>query len=234
VTSLADRRVRSSLVPEAAPTHWQQWHRAYDDPSSPLSRRLAVVQRWVGRVLDEAPAGAVTVVSMCAGRGHDVIDVVRDHPRRADVRARLVELDPVLAADAAAAAHAHGLTGVEVLNGDAATTDAYAGGVPADLILVCGVFGNVAESDIRRTVDELASLAAPGATVIWTRHRRPPDLTPTVRAWFRAAGFDEVAWETAPDAAFGVGVSRLTAPPRPFGPGRRLFSFVGDGAAANR
>jgi hypothetical protein len=66
--------------------------------------------------------------------------------------------------------------------------------------------------------------------VIWTRHRRPPDRTEDIRAWFAAAGFDEIAFE-APDALglVGVGAHRLAAPARPLVPGRRLFTFVGDG-----
>src|SRR5205823_8039555 len=76
---------------------WQAWHQRYDDPGSELSRRLAAVQTQVRAALDRAPAGPVPVVSLCAGQGCDLLDVLEDHPRRADVRARLVELDPELA-----------------------------------------------------------------------------------------------------------------------------------------
>jgi hypothetical protein len=40
-----------------------------------------------------------------------------------------------------------------------------------------------------------SALCRPGATVIWTRGRRPPDLTPQVRAWFSENGFGEVAFD---------------------------------------
>jgi hypothetical protein len=33
------------------------------------------------------------VISLCAGQGRDLLGVLADHPRREDVRARLVELD---------------------------------------------------------------------------------------------------------------------------------------------
>jgi hypothetical protein len=70
-------------------------------------------------------------------------------------------------------------------------------------------------------------LCAPGATVIWTRHRRPPDLTPTVRRWFTDAGFEGIDF-VAPDGfLFGVGVQRLTARPAPFVADTKLFEFVG-------
>ena len=76
----------------------------------------------------------------------------------------------------------------------------------------------------------LPMLCSPGALVLWTRHRRPPDLTPDVRAWFADAGFDEVAFES-PDAAgvVAVGVHRLAVAPQPFRPGTKWFTFVGKG-----
>ena len=41
---------------------------------------------------------------------------------------------------------------VEVVTGSAAWTDVYAGIVPVDVVIVCGVFGNVPEGDVARTV----------------------------------------------------------------------------------
>jgi hypothetical protein len=88
------------------------------------------------------------------------------------------------------------------------------------------VFGNITDDDIERTVGYLPMFCAPGATVIWTRYRKAPDLTPTVRGWFERCGFDEVAWD-APDGLFvGVGTHRLAAAPMPFDPGVNLFTFV--------
>ena len=101
--------------------------------------------------------------------------------------------------------------------------------MPADLVLVCGVFGNVTDDDVMRTIDLLPTLCAPGATVIWTRHRRAPDLTPAVRRRFAAAGFEEVAFHALDGTTQGVGMHRLTAAPCPFAPDERLFTFVGYG-----
>ena len=159
-----------------------------------------------------------------------MIELLRDHPRRGAARLRLVELDPALVDHARAAVSMARLDHVEVVAGDASTTDAAIGAVPADLVLACGIFGNIADADIRNFVELLPTLCAPDATVIWTRHRRAPDLTPRVRAWFERAGFDEVGFD-APDeqGLVGVGTHRLVAHPRPFEPGRRLFTFVGDG-----
>ncbi len=57
------------------------------------------------------------------------------------------------------------------------------------------------------------------------RHRSPPDLTPALRSWFAAAGFDEEAFEVSPDGFMAVGGHRLTGEPAPLTPGQRLFTF---------
>ncbi len=198
-----------------------------------LQRRLAMVQGLVGDVLDAATPGEnIRILSLCAGRGQDVIDVVAQHPRRDDVVARLVELDPSLGADAREAAHGAGLAGVEVMTGDASSTDAAAGLGPAHLVLLCGIFGNITDADIRMTIEHTPSLCAPGATVLWTRHRGAPDFTTTIREWFGASGFEEVAFGSPTDAPLvGVGAHRLTPIPPPFRPGVRLFTFVDDPSA---
>ena len=71
---------------------WREWHTAYDG-DTPLTQRLAIVQARIADALDAAPPGPIRVISMCAGQGRDLLGVLADHPRRADVRARLVELD---------------------------------------------------------------------------------------------------------------------------------------------
>ena len=203
--------------------NWVDWHAAYDEPDSPLYRRLAEVQRRIRDALDEAAPGPIKVISMCAGQGRDLLGVLADHPRRADVTARLVELDPenVRLAKAAAA----GLD-VTVIAGDAGLSTGYAGAVPADIALVCGVFGNISDGDIKQTIGWLPRLCRQGATVIWTRHHEAPDLTPTVRKWFAEAGFAEIAWYTDDDSWISVGAHRFTGEPQAFEPGVRLFEFV--------
>lgn len=205
-----------------------RWHRAYEVEGSHLQQRVAIVQRHVRDAID---AGARTVLSLCAGQGRDVIGALAAHPRRNAVRARLVERDPQLAADAQRAATAAGLHRVEVVCADASTTDAAIGVAPVDVLLLCGIFGNVRDDDIRATIEQIPALCAAGATIIWTRHRKPPDRTPTIRAWFAAGGFEELAWAT-PAEYVGVGAHRMTTDPRPFGAGVRLFRFVGDGSGA--
>lgn len=204
---------------------WVQWHEDYADPSSALSQRLAAVQRQIRAYLDERPPGPVRLLSMCAGQGRDLLGVLTDHPRRHDVSGRLVELDPRLAADARASVVAAGLTGLEVREADAGESDSYAGATPADLVLACGVFGNITDLDIRQTIDFLPRLCAPGATVIWTRTREAPDLVPTVCDWFAASGF-ALRFLSDPSEPYGMGVHTLIDPPNPFASGKRLFTFV--------
>lgn len=36
--------------------------------------------------------------------------------------------------------------GIEVVHGDAGTTDAYTGAVPTDVVLLCGVLGNLTDA----------------------------------------------------------------------------------------
>jgi predicted RNA methylase len=98
---------------------WYEWHGGYERSGSTLAKRLTAVQDRVRVALDTAPAGPLRVVSMCAGQGHDLLDVLADHPRREDVVARLVELDPRNAAAARDRAGAAGLDKVEVVVGDA-------------------------------------------------------------------------------------------------------------------
>jgi hypothetical protein len=206
---------------------WVKWHRDYDDPGSPLSRRLELVQGHLRAELDRAPAGDIRLISLCAGQGRDVIGVLTGHPRRDDVRTRLVELDERNVTVARQAVQAAGPMDVEVLQADAGTTDACTGAVPAQIVMVCGIFGNIRVSDIQATVAALPSLCAPGALVLWTRHRRPPDLTPAIRSWFGKAGFREEAFDTSHDSFMSVGAHRLTGEPAALVPGQRLFTFVG-------
>lgn len=203
---------------------WRNWHDAYDLPDSWMARRLHVVRQQIRAVLDGAPAGPLRVVSLCAGQGRDLLGVLADHPRRADVTARLVELDARNASAAREAAA--GLSGVEVVTADASHTDHYAGMVPADLVLVCGVFGNISDDDIRRTVGFCAQLCATGGTVVWTRHRDYPDRVPAICQWFEEIGFAR-QWLSAPENEFGVGVHRFLGQPRPLEAGARMFTFVG-------
>ncbi|GAA2327301.1 SAM-dependent methyltransferase [Dactylosporangium salmoneum] len=205
---------------------WVAWHEAYDVAGSALGRRLSLVARHIRQAVEALPPGEVRLVSLCAGQGHDVVRALAGHPRRGDVRGGLVELNPTNAGIARERIAGAGLDGLRVVEADAGDTGNYAEFVPADVVLVCGVFGNIGEEDIRRTVLALPELAAPGATVVWTRHRREPDVTGRIREWFAEGGFREVAFDAPPEHEIGVGVHQLVGPPRPRTT-QRLFSFPG-------
>jgi hypothetical protein len=200
---------------------WFEWHRPYDDEGSSLSWRLRLVQRHIAAFLDRRTDPVLRVVSACAGQGRDLIGVLRERPDAGRVTGRLVEYD----ARNAAVARANAPAGLTVVEGDAGELAAYAGAVPADLVLFVGVFGNIADEDIRRSVAALPQLCARDATVIWTRTREAPDLTPAIRGWFADAGFVEEAFEAPDGVLFSVGVHRFAGEPKPLA-GGRLFSFV--------
>ncbi len=207
------------------PNEWVEWHRGYEG-DHPHARRLRLVQERIREALDAAPPGGIRLLSMCAGDGRDLLGVLPGHARRNDVRANLVDLTPELVASGRATASREGLTQVEFMVGDAGTTTAYSGAVPADILLVCGVFGNITDDDVRTTIEHLSELSAPGATVIWTRGRFEPDLTPAIREWFSTAGFSERSFVAIPETTASVGVHRLVATPRSYQSGVRLFSFL--------
>lgn len=205
---------------------WADWHAAYDDPSSPLAARLERVCAHLRRALAAAPAGPVRLVSLCAGQGRDVIGVLPDHARRRDVSAVLIESDERNVAAARRRAAEAGLTEVEIRQADASRASQFADALPADVLLLCGIFGNISARDIQRTVTAAPALCSAGATIIWTRHRRAPDLTPDVRAWFGASGFDEVAFDALGTSTLvGVGVNRLRRAPDAGLPDEPLFTF---------
>jgi hypothetical protein len=204
---------------------WRTWHDAYDRPDSNLALRLRFVQDQIRTALDTAPAGPLRAISMCAGQGRDLIGVLADHPRAGDVTARLVEWDEANAADARQAAAAAGLDRVGVVCDDAASTVLYADLVPADLVLVCGVFGNITDADVYRTIDHCPQLCATGGTLVWTRHRKEPDLVPLICDRLESRGFERLTVSDA-DQPFGAGAHRFTGQPEPL-VSTRLFSFVG-------
>ena len=73
-----------------------KWHEAYDDPSSDLSWRLRQVQAYIRSALDQMD-GHGTVLSLCAGDGRDVLQVLAERDDSARIQTTLLELHPVLA-----------------------------------------------------------------------------------------------------------------------------------------
>lgn len=208
-------------------TDWQAWHRPYADPESDLSRRRRSAQSQIVAWLDARQDESLRVVSACAGDGRDLLEVLARRPDRARVTGTLLELDERLASDAEAFARARGVAGIDTVRADAGSTDSYAGAVPADLVMMCGVFGNISDEDLRTTIGVLPSLCAPGATVIWTRGRLSEgDLTGVIRDRFAEVGFEEISFDRPEDAKYRVGTHRLTTEPPRLSLGVTFFEFT--------
>lgn len=205
---------------------WEAWHRGYDDPNSSISRRLTVIQGHIADWLSAAPQSAPRrVVSACSGDGRDLLGVLAGRPEAGRITATLLELDARNVQRARQLAASAGLATVTVRHTDASQSDAYVGAVPADLVLLCGIFGNVADDDVHRLIRATPQFCRRGATVIWTRHTQSPDLTPRIRGWFRAAGFEEVCFTAPADSVFSVGCAQYRGAPAALIPGQRLFTF---------
>jgi Methyltransferase domain len=213
-------------------TNWNEWHAAYDDPRSSLSRRLEVVRQRFAAILDRGGPVSTRVLSVCAGDGRDVLPVLaRCH---ASASAVLVELDSTLASAARRTAAELGLASVEVRTADAGQLDTYAGMPPANIVLACGVFGNITDADDRSTIRTLPQLLAANGSVIWTRGDRlqgdpadhdgdPADM---VREVFAEHDFVEEVFVRPDDVRFRVGVHRFTGTPQHRATGTTMFTFV--------
>lgn len=212
-------------------TDWSAWHDDYSDPESALSIRLAVVRSEIRRALaDHAARQAepLTVLSACAGDGRDILGVLaeQDERLRGRTEVSLLETDRRNLDRAERFCRDTGLTGVRLLDRDAGRSDSYLDVAPADLVLFCGVFGNITDADVRHLIEFLPALCRPGATLIWTRSRRAPDLTPSIRDWLAAAGFPELSFTAPPGVEGSVGTNRFAGEPAPVRPDQRLFSFI--------
>jgi hypothetical protein len=207
-------------------TDWRQWHARYDDPESSLARRLEVVRRHVSEAVSgHRPTTPMRILSLCSGDGRDLLPILA-RGERLMAHAILVEQDATLAQEARATAVKLGVDHVTVVTGDAGETKSFAFALPVDLLLLCGIFGNVSEEDVALTVAATPAMLRPGGTVIWTRGSTPPDLRSTIRRWFVDAGRRDTAVDSEPNG-FGVGVATESQrstndPPLP----ARLFTFV--------
>ena len=184
-----------------------------------------MVQGHIRRVLDEH-TGPVRILSACAGDGRDVLEVLSQRPDAARVTVTLIELHPSIAKRAAQAA-VDIPARVEVRALDAGFTDAYVNAVPADLVLLVGIFGNIADADVFRTIEAAPQLCRPGATLLWSRGRDDRDLNDEIRARFAVAHFLEHDYTTL-DAGSqpAIGAVRYDGPPAELVVGQHLFTFV--------
>ncbi len=118
---------------------------------------------------------------------------------------------------------------IEIINGDATLATNYVGAVPADIVIVCGVFGNLAEeAELNRLLDNLSFLSKPGAFVIWTRgHSNGIPYSDNVRKILSASGFEEVNFKLTGTGDMGVGLHRYLGENFAAPKEQRLFVFSG-------
>ena len=106
--------------------------------------------------------------------------------------------------------------------------DSYLEYLPANLLVMTGVLGNVTDHDAAKTISILPSLLAPGGFVVWTRGRgEETDPSLRVRQLFSDRGFEEISFVAPQDEVFRVGVNkRVSSDVQRAVGGTRMFSFV--------
>jgi Putative methyltransferase len=206
-----------------------KWHEAYDDPASDLSWRLRQVQAYIRSALDQMH-GQGTVLSLCAGDGRDVLQVLAERDDCSRIQTTLIELHPVLAQRAREFAAGSGLAKVAVRTVDAGNSRAYAGVAPANLVIMVGIFGNISDDDVRRTIMAAPQLCRTGATLLWSRATTADDANSLVRVGLSAAGFVELDYREFDQGdrndRAALGSARYDGPPQPLITGQQLFTFV--------
>jgi len=205
---------------------YAEWHKAYDDPDSGLSWRLREVQRFLEEALDRH-VGPIQVLSLCAGDGRDLLSVLCGRGDAGRVDATLIEIHPALAERARTSAREAGLSQVEVRTLDAGDTSSYDRAAPADIVMMIGIFGNISDADVERTVKASPQLCRPGATLLWSRGRAEDDRNAAIRTWFQEAGFSELDYvERDVGSRPALGAMAYRGEPKALVAGCRLFSFL--------
>jgi hypothetical protein len=206
--------------------NWSTWHDEYENEDSELNARKRAVQAQVAAIATQCPPGPVTVVSICGGQGREVIGALADHPRRADVRGRIVELDEKNSAFARAWAKKAGLDKLEVVTGDASLSTAYAGLPPVDVVVVSGVVGHLCHPERVQLITFLHQIVRTGGYAVNTFYRGREGELQQLRDAFSAHQFEEESFETlAGKFQFTIARNRYLGQPKPFEPGVKVFNF---------
>jgi hypothetical protein len=215
---------------------WVKWHMGYETTPSLLAR-LELVRAHITSCLDASQPGPIHVLSLCAGDGRDLIEALTDHPRAPDVRAHLIEASEQLVQKGRAAVEVAGLAQqIEFVCADATDPSTYAGLAPADLVLLCGVLGNVPDEDVSRLVKSLSCLCRTGGFAIWTRSYQGKGSyqIARIKGVFHSSGFKEDCFDITPDGTYGIGTHRHMGEVLPLPKGLKLFEFAGPYRATSR
>lgn len=206
---------------------WSGWpEKAYRKER--YRQRLAAVQSHFACALDQVPGDRATVLSMCAGDGRDVIEVLAAHPRRNDTSAWLVELNPKsVALGMQHASSARLESAVTFLNADATDYAIYRSIAPADIVLACGVWGHVPAAERSQLVRAFASLCTPGGCVIGTRGlAKGAGRLADILSLFSSDWWEQVNLTFTPDQQFAVVTHRYRGPVNRLPASGRIFNFA--------
>jgi hypothetical protein len=214
------------LLRRLRPAVWSGWpEKAYQRQG--YQRRLRVVQEHLAECLDVAPPGAVKVLSMCAGDGRDVIGVVQSHPRRNDVSAWLVELNrQSVDLGLHYTTHAGLEKSLRFVNEDATVYTTYKYIAPADIVLVCGVWGHVPPPERGGLVQAAAALTRAGGSVIWTRGvSKGMSRFDEIDSLFAEPAWEKVRVSFTADKSWAVATHRYRGPAQELPADGQIFHF---------
>jgi putative methyltransferase len=205
---------------------WKGWPaEAYSEVR--YQQRLEAVQEHLRKNLNEAPAGPLRLISICAGDGRDVIGVLQTHKRRTDVSAWLVELDRESVAAGVRETSIVGLDDiVRFINGDATDYTTYEGIAPANVVLACGVWGHVPAHERASLAGAIAELCKLRGTITWTRgvSAGMVRLNEIERLFVRPR-WENVRTTITADKRWAVATYRNFGPPVALPVAGRIFNF---------
>lgn len=105
-------------------------------------------------------------------------------------------------------------------------TNSYRGAVPADIVLLVGLLGNMSHEDVSTTIATTPQMCRTGATLIWSRGRDRDDINDRVRGELTAARFTECDYAASDQRTRpAAGLVRYDGTTVPLDPTRRLFTF---------
>jgi hypothetical protein len=115
---------------------------------------------------------------------------------------------------------------IHFLQADATTFATYCDLTPADVVLLCGVWGHVPPHQRPALVRACQSLCKPSGVVIWTRGvRQGTERFEAIRALFANPLWEEIRAIISPDAKWAVATHRYLGPPTPLPLAGQIFQF---------
>jgi amino acid adenylation domain-containing protein len=216
--------------PNITAIDWSDWHANYETSPS-LQARLQCVRRQIFDALTECPPGPIKIISICAGDGRDILMALREHPRRDDVTATLIDNHSESLARGRQMAKERGLEAqMSFVDGDASLAKTYAEIGHADLVVMSGFLGHLRHGDALNLIANLPMLCKTGGSIIWNRHlvlHDGAEQVARIRGEFRRQHFEETHFEATAEDGFAVGRARFVGESAKLDPTRKLFEFVG-------